>query len=264
MRAWIPDICAGVPSSVALGGVEFSYDFTDQKALSGTTFEMKPGSTVALVGRSGAGKSTTAHLLLRFWDPSDGSINLDDEDLRTYRLDDLRDRTALVAQDTYLFNSTIRENLLVAKPDATDEDLTFALEASGLSEFIGSIPEGIDTLVGERGMQLSGGQRQRIAIGRAVLKDAPVLVLDEATSHLDAINERLVRDALSRLMEDRTTLVIAHRLSTVRDADQIVALDAGKVSEVGTHEELATTGGLYSQLIRSQLAAAQGQSSGDS
>ncbi|NQW18913.1 MAG: ABC transporter ATP-binding protein [Chloroflexi bacterium] len=251
-------------SKAALAGVEFSYDFTDQKALSGTSFEMQPGSTVALVGRSGAGKSTTAHLLLRFWDPSEGSINLDDEDLRTYRLDELRDRTALVAQDTYLFNSTIRENLLVAKPDATDEDLSFALDASGLSEFIESIPEGIDTLVGERGMQLSGGQRQRIAIGRAVLKDSPVLVLDEATSHLDAINERLVRDALSRLMEDRTTLVIAHRLSTVRDADQIVVLDAGKVSEIGTHDELVTSGGLYSQLIRSQLAAAQGTANGDS
>jgi len=254
----------GTPAKAALAGVEFSYDFTDQKALNGASFEMKPGSTIALVGRSGAGKSTTAHLLLRFWDPTDGSIILDDEDLRTYRLDDLRNRTALVAQDTYLFNSTIRENLLVAKPDASESDLEFALEASGLSEFVDSVPEGMDTMVGERGMQLSGGQRQRIAIGRAVLKDAPVLVLDEATSHLDAINERLVRDALSRLMEDRTTLVIAHRLSTVRDADQIVVLDAGKVSEVGTHEELATTGGLYSQLIRSQLAAAQGSSGGDS
>ena len=244
----------GGVSEGAFAAVGFSYEDTPRAALREVSFDLQPGGTVALVGPSGAGKTTAAHLLLRFWDPQDGKITLEDADLRTYRLDELRGQVALVAQDTYLFNASIRNNLLVAKPDATEAELLLAIQRAGLADFVESLPEGLDTPVGERGAQLSGGQRQRVAIGRALLKDAPVLILDEATSHLDGLNERLVRDALDDLMEDRTTLVIAHRLSTVRDADQIVVLDEGRVVEIGKHDQLASQDGLYSRLVRRQLA----------
>ncbi len=236
----------------------FRYDYAKRHALEEVTFDVPRGATAALVGPSGAGKTTTAHLIMRFWDPESGSIELRGSDLRSYVLDDLRQYIALVAQDTYLFNATLRANLLVAKPDATESDLSNAIEMAGLSEFVGSLPDGLDTVVGERGAQLSGGQRQRVAIGRAFLKDSPVLILDEATSHLDAINERLVRDALDRLSSDRTTLVIAHRLSTVRDADRIFVLDEGRVVEAGNHEELLKREGVYAQLVARQLRSRAG------
>ncbi len=247
----------GGVSEGAFASVDFTYEDTPQAALDDVSFDLKPGGTVAIVGPSGAGKTTAAHLMLRFWDPQEGRITLEDADLRTYRLDELRGQVALVAQDTYLFNSSIRNNLLVAKPEASEDELVLAIERAGLADFVESLPDGLDTTVGERGAQLSGGQRQRVAIGRALLKDAPVLILDEATSHLDGLNERLVRDALDELMEDRTTMVIAHRLSTVRDADQIVVLDDGKVVEIGKHESLASQDGLYSRLVRRQLSAAR-------
>lgn len=247
----------GGVSEGAFASVDFTYEDTPQAALDDVSFDLKPGGTVAIVGPSGAGKTTAAHLMLRFWDPQEGRITLEDADLRTYRLDELRGQVALVAQDTYLFNASIRNNLLVAKPEASEDELVLAIERAGLADFVESLPDGLDTTVGERGAQLSGGQRQRVAIGRALLKDAPVLILDEATSHLDGLNERLVRDALDELMEDRTTMVIAHRLSTVRDADQIVVLDDGQVVEIGKHEALASQDGLYSRLVRRQLSAAR-------
>jgi ATP-binding cassette, subfamily B, bacterial len=213
------------------------------------------GETVALVGRSGAGKTTAAHLLLRFWDPQAGRITIGGHDLRDFTLDDLRRQVALVAQDTYLFNATLRENLALGRPDATAEEVLAAARAANVDEFAQALPEGYETTVGERGLQLSGGQRQRIAIARALLKDAPVLVLDEATSHLDAVNEAEVREALDRLMRGRTTLVIAHRLSTIRNADAIIVLDGGRIAESGSHAELLALDGLYSHLIGSQLRA---------
>jgi ATP-binding cassette subfamily C protein CydCD len=242
--------------AVAFENVTFRYNPTDAPALEDATFEVGAGQTVALVGRSGAGKSTAAHLLMRFWDPQSGRITIGGRDIRDFQLDELRRHIGLVAQDTYLFNTTLWENLKLGNPDATDEEIRRAARLANVEEFIQSLPEGFETIVGERGAQLSGGQRQRVAIARALLKDAPILVLDEATSHLDAVNEAEVRQALARLMEGRTTLVIAHRLSTIRDTDRIVVLDNGHVVEQGDHGELLALDGLYSHLVASQVFAA--------
>ena len=239
--------------SVEFRNVAFAYSEGDPQALADASFTIGSGETVAIVGRSGAGKTTSAYLMMRFWDPQNGSIALEDHDLEEFRLDDLRGRMALVAQDTYLFNDTIIENIRLGRQDATDSEVEEAARQANADEFIESFPEGYDTRVGERGMQLSGGQRQRIAIARAILKNAPVLILDEATSHLDAISEATVRDALTRLMVGRTTVVIAHRLSTIRDADNILVLDQGRVIEQGTHRQLLDRGGLYAQLVSAQM-----------
>ena len=239
--------------SIDFQDVAFAYSDGDPQALAGVSFEIGSGRTVAVVGRSGAGKTTSAYLMMRFWDPDHGSIRLQDRGLDEFPLDDLRGRMALVAQDTYLFNDTIRENIRLGKQDASDCEVEEAARQANALEFIESFPDGYDTRVGERGMQLSGGQRQRVAIARAILKNAPVLILDEATSHLDAISEATVRDALSRLMEGRTTVVIAHRLSTIREADNILVLDQGRVVEQGTHEQLLERGGLYAQLVSAQM-----------
>ena len=244
---------------IEVQGVTFSYFRNRRLALDGATFIVPAGRTVALVGPSGAGKTTTAHLLMRFWDPDSGVIRLDGFDLREYRLDDLRERVALVTQDTYLFNETLRTNILLAKPEATGTELDAAVRRASLTAFVEALPEGLDTRVGERGVRLSGGQRQRVAIARAFLKDAPVLILDEATSHLDAVNEQAVRHALEALMSERTTIVIAHRLSTVRNADRIVVLDEGRTGEIGSHDDLVARGGLYSRLVGRQMGAAAGR-----
>ena len=236
--------------------VEFSYFGNRRLALDGATFTVPAGRTLALVGPSGAGKTTAAHLLMRFWDPGSGVIRFDGHDLREYRLDDLRDRVALVTQDTYLFNETLRSNILLARPEATQGELEDAVRRASLNGYVEALPDGLETRVGERGVRLSGGQRQRVAIARAFLKDAPVLILDEATSHLDAVNEQAVRHALESLMSERTTIVIAHRLSTVRNADRIVVLDAGRTEEAGSHDELIARGGLYSRLVGRQMTAA--------
>jgi ATP-binding cassette subfamily C protein CydCD len=241
----------GVP--FAFEEVTFRYTAEQAPALDRVTLRAAAGETVAVVGRSGAGKSTAAHLLLRFWDPQGGRITLDGRDIRDFKLDELRSQIALVAQDTYLFNTSLWENLKLGKPDATDAQVQEAARLANVEEFATALPEGYETVVGERGTQLSGGQRQRVAIARALLKDAPVLILDEATSHLDAVNEAQVREALDHLMAGRTTLVIAHRLSTIRNAHKIVVLDDGQVTEQGTHQELLALDGLYSHLISHQL-----------
>ena len=250
------------PSRRAAGGmalameeVDFRYPGREDRALREVSFDVPAGMRVALVGPSGAGKTTAAHLLLRFFDPERGTVRLAGHDLRQWRLDELRARIALVSQDTWLFNETLRANILVARPEAGEEAVARAVERAALADFVAALPEGLETPVGERGMRLSGGQRQRVAIARAFLKDAPVLVLDEATSHLDAVSEQAVQHALETLMHDRTTVIIAHRLSTVRSAGRIVVLDEGRVVEVGRHEELLGRPGLYSQLVGRQLAA---------
>ncbi|MBK8158507.1 MAG: ABC transporter ATP-binding protein [Rhodospirillaceae bacterium] len=244
-------------AGLVLEDVVFTYPGQSREALRGISVEIPAGRTAALVGTSGAGKTTTAQLLMRFWDPDRGRILLQGVDLRDYRLDDLRRQIALVAQDTYLFNDSLRNNVLIARPSATEQQLAAAIAHASLDDLVAALPEGLDSPVGERGTSLSGGQRQRVAIARAFLKDAPVLILDEATSHLDAVNEQAVRRALELLQADRTTIVIAHRLSTVRNADIIVVLEAGRVMETGTHAALLARGGLYAQLVSRQLASVQ-------
>jgi ATP-binding cassette subfamily C protein CydCD len=246
-----------LPVALAFERVRFTYPGRLKPALADVSFEVAPGSTVALVGASGAGKTTVANLLLRFWDPDAGAIRMGATDLRSLPVDELRRLSALVAQDTYLFNTTLEENIRVARPEASAAELAQAIERAALAPFVASLPQGLRTRVGERGVQLSGGQRQRVAIARAFLKDAPVLILDEATSHLDAISERQVHAALVALMAQRTTVLIAHRLSTIRTADRILVLKDGRVIESGTHAELIARRGFYAHLVERQLTGAQ-------
>ncbi|MFP6593776.1 MAG: ABC transporter ATP-binding protein [Dehalococcoidia bacterium] len=241
------------PLALEMDRVTFSYETMNRPALEEVSFGVESGKTLALVGPSGAGKTTAAHLFLRFWDAATGSVRINGADLREYRLDDLRNRIALVSQDTYLFNASLQHNVLIARPEASESELAEAIKSASLTDFVESLPDGLDTVVGERGTFLSGGQRQRVAIARAFLKDAPILILDEATSHLDALNERAVRNALDALKSDRTTLVIAHRLSTVREADTIVVMSDGHVAETGSHDELMVSNGMYARLVATQV-----------
>jgi ATP-binding cassette, subfamily B, bacterial len=234
--------------------VRFAYPTRpDTDVLDGVTFAVRAGEKVAIVGPSGAGKSTIFHLLLRFYDPKGGAVAFDGVRIADAAPRELRSRIALVPQDTAIFGASIAENIRFGKPDATAAEVARAAEQAAAAEFITRLPQGYDTLVGERGVTLSGGQRQRIAIARAILRDAPLLLLDEATSSLDAESETLVQAALTRLMQQRTTLVIAHRLATVLSCDRILVMDQGRIVEEGNHESLAAQGGLYARLARLQF-----------
>jgi ATP-binding cassette subfamily B protein len=247
-----------IAGRISFENVSFSYPSRqDTQALHDYSLEVRPGETVAFVGPSGAGKSTTFQLLLRFYDPQRGRICIDGIDIRTWRPEDLRGRIGFVPQDTVLFGASARENIDYGKPGSSNEEITAAARAAAADEFLAELPDGYDTYLGERGVRLSGGQRQRIAIARAILKDPPILLLDEATSSLDAESERLVQAALNVLMRGRTTLVIAHRLSTVLRADRIVVLQQGRIVAVGKHAELLRTNPLYAKLAALQFNAAE-------
>ncbi|MGD8474251.1 MAG: ABC transporter ATP-binding protein [Anaerolineae bacterium] len=222
-------------------------------ALRDLSFEIQPGQLAALVGPSGAGKTTITYLLPRLYDPTQGSITIDSHDLRDVTQESLALQIGMVTQETYLFHDTVRANLLYANPRASQEELERACRAANIYEFIASLPDGYDTMVGERGYRLSGGEKQRLAIARVILKDPGILILDEATSHLDSTSEALIQAALEPLLEGRTSLVIAHRLSTILAADQILVLDEGRLVEQGTHAELLAGGGLYAQLYQTQF-----------
>lgn len=225
-----------------------------EPVLRGVSFTVEPGQLVALVGPSGAGKSTTAMLLPRVFDVTEGAVLVGDIDVRDATLDSLRDTIGVVTQDAHLFHETIAENLRYARPEATDEELWTALDRAQVGHLVRNLPDGLDTVVGERGYRFSGGEKQRIAIARLLLKAPSIVILDEATAHLDSESEAAVQRALAAALQGRTALVIAHRLSTVRDADQIIVLDHGTVAERGTHDELVTAGGLYADLYRTQFA----------
>lgn len=241
---------------IVVRDVSFSYRSDSKKILENVNLEIPRGSMVALVGESGGGKSSLTRLIQRLYDPTDGAILWDDLDLRDAKIASLRRQFALVTQETVLFNDTVKYNIAYGKPDATDEEIAEAARIAFADEFINQLPQKYNTHIGERGTMLSGGQRQRIAIARAVLVNAPVLILDEATSALDTESEQLVQKAVENLMQNRTSIVIAHRLSTVRMADKIVVMEKGRIVETGTHDELLTRGGTYKKLYELQFADA--------
>jgi subfamily B ATP-binding cassette protein MsbA len=237
---------------IAFEHVAFAYN-RDTPVLRDVNFKIKPGELVGVVGTTGGGKSTVVSLIPRFYDPTSGSIKIDGVDVREYKLHGLREQIGFVLQDTVLFRGTIRQNIAYGRPGATQAQIERAATLSNADEFIARMPHGYDTLVGERGLTLSGGQRQRIGIARAIIRDNPILILDEPTAALDTESERLVIEALERLMKGRTVITIAHRLSTIRDADRIIVLHDGVVAEQGSHEELLKLGKIYAGLYRVQV-----------
>jgi ATP-binding cassette subfamily C protein CydC len=259
-----PDSPEPLPTrhGISVSGLRFEYPGSGTPALDGIDFNVREGGRIAIVGPSGAGKSTLVQLLLRFWEYHSGRIEIGGKEIRSYRQDDLRKMIGVVSQSTYLFNATVRENLLLARPDATDEEIFEAAKRAQIHEFILSLPDGYDTWVGEQGVGLSGGERQRLAIARALLKDAPILVLDEATANLDAVTERKVLEAIRKLMEGRTTLMITHRLVGMEWMNEILVLSHGRIVERGTHQSLLQSGGFYkrmwdlqNQVLPAELAA---------
>lgn len=248
-----------VEGYVRFEDVVFTYPTAERRTLDGVSVFVEPGQTVAIVGPTGSGKSTLMKLLLRFYDTGSGAVTLDGHDLRSLDLGDLRRAIGLVSQDVFLFHGTVRENVAYGRPDATDAEVMEAIRVAEAEDFVAALPQGLDTVVGERGQKLSGGQRQRLSIARTVLKDPPVLVLDEATSAVDNETEAAIQRSMTRVAEGRSTLVIAHRLSTIRDADRIYVLDGGRVVETGSHDELLAASGLYARLwdVQSGSAAAE-------
>jgi glucan exporter ATP-binding protein len=259
-RSSVPEKPGAVPlqarsGEVVFDDVSFAYP-GGPNILTDCSFVARPGSTVALVGQTGAGKSTAMALLQRLWDPSTGKVTIDGQDLRDVSLESLRGAIGVVFQESLLFNRTIRDNLLMGRPEASDVELEKACQMADAHEFIIRQPQGYNTMIGERGSTLSGGQRQRLAIARALLKDPPILILDEATSALDAATEARVSKALAALMAGRTTFIIAHRLSTVRDADEILLFDAGRIAERGSFSQLLAQKGRFAALVATQLSPA--------
>jgi ABC-type multidrug transport system fused ATPase/permease subunit len=241
----------GIRESICFSNVSFAYD--DRLVLDDVSLEVRAGEVVAIVGPTGSGKTTLVDLLLRFYEPKSGSIKIDGVDLRSIARPSLLDQTAVVTQEPFLFDTNIRENILYARPDASDEEFHAAVRAAYVDEFVDQLADGYDTQVGEFGLRLSGGQRQRITIARAILRNPALLVFDEATSALDAKTERTVQNAIDALRGNRTVFIIAHRLSTIRGADRIVVLERGRVLQNGSHDELMAEGGLYRELVRLQL-----------
>jgi ATP-binding cassette subfamily B protein len=278
--ALTPRDAAGTAPSIAFDRVSFRYptaaevslaslesialvqpERTDAAAgvLHEVSFAAPAGKLTALVGPSGAGKTTITQLVARMYDPNDGAVQIGGHDIRDVTLDSLHDVVGVVTQDAHLFHDTIRANLLYARPSATDADLTEACKAAQIWDLVSVLPDGLDTVVGDRGYRLSGGEKQRVALARLLLKAPSIVVLDEATAHLDSESEFAVQQALSVALEERTSLVIAHRLSTVREADQILVIESGQVAETGTHDELLAAGGLYAELYRTQFKHQEGQ-----